>query len=310
MDNKAFVKAIVAGNNPGSLRGGRLDFSAVKEPFRLPENLRCHTLILKGTRVSTLPAGLHVDFKVDASDCAELSALPSGLKASVLLLRNCRRLSALPENLETDYLTIENCENLAHWPESAKVHVGNVNARNCRALERLPQTLGPVTSLDLAGCERIKEIPPGVQVRSWIDVAGTKIRSLPESLSKVHLRWRGVAINAQIAFFPETIDVETILTERNAELRRVLTERVGYERFLKEVRAEVLHEDTDPGGRRELLRVPLPGDEDLVCVSVRCPSTARHYLIRVPPTMKTCHQAVAWTAGFDNPDDYQPLAET
>jgi hypothetical protein len=26
--------------------------------------------------------------------------------------------------------------------------------------------------------------------------------------------------------------------------------------------------------------------------------------------MKTCRQAVAWTAGFDDPDDYRPLVET
>jgi hypothetical protein len=32
--------------------------------------------------------------------------------------------------------------------------------------------------------------------------------------------------------------------------------------------------------------------------------------VRVPPTMRNCRQAVAWTAGFDNPDDYEPIAET
>jgi hypothetical protein len=54
----------------------------------------------------------------------------------------------------------------------------------------------------------------------------------------------------------------------------------------------------------------MKGDEDLLCVSVICPSTARQYVIRVPPTMLTCRQAVAWVAGFDNPDDYRPLIET
>jgi hypothetical protein len=89
-----------------------------------------------------------------------------------------------------------------------------------------------------------------------------------------------------------------------------MIERIGFERFLKEVNARVLHEDTDPGGPRQLLQVDLTGDEPLVCVSVHCPSTGRHYLIRVPPTMTTCHQAVAWTAGFDDPADYAPVAET
>ncbi|NOK61345.1 MAG: hypothetical protein GFH27_549305n114 [Chloroflexi bacterium AL-W] len=54
----------------------------------------------------------------------------------------------------------------------------------------------------------------------------------------------------------------------------------------------------------------MTGDEDLVCVSVICPSTGRQYLIRVPPQTRTCHQAAAWIAGFDDPNAYQPIAET
>jgi hypothetical protein len=45
-------------------------------------------------------------------------------------------------------------------------------------------------------------------------------------------------------------------------------------------------------------------------MSCHCPSTGRQYIIRVPPTTPTCRHAAAWIAGFDNPDDYQPLIET
>jgi hypothetical protein len=101
-----------------------------------------------------------------------------------------------------------------------------------------------------------------------------------------------------------------VLREINIERRRVILERVGNERFIKEAQPEIVHADKDAGGERRLLRVKMDGDEDLVVVHVRCPSTAREYLIRVPPTMRTCRQAVAWTAGFDNPDDYAPVLET
>lgn len=47
-----------------------------------------------------------------------------------------------------------------------------------------------------------------------------------------------------------------------------------------------------------------------VCVSVQCPSTGRRYLIRVPPNTRTCHQAAAWIAGFDDPRKYNPIIET
>ncbi len=70
------------------------------------------------------------------------------------------------------------------------------------------------------------------------------------------------------------------------------------------------HSDADAGGKRTLLRVPLVNDEPLVCVSVFCPSTARQYLIRVPPDTLTCRQAIAWTASFENADDYRPTVET
>jgi hypothetical protein len=85
---------------------------------------------------------------------------------------------------------------------------------------------------------------------------------------------------------------------------------MGYQRFVAEAQAQTIDEDTDAGGARRLLRVPLEHDEPLVCLAVLDPSTGRQYLIRVPPGMKTCHQAAAWIAGFDNPDDYQPIAET
>jgi hypothetical protein len=74
--------------------------------------------------------------------------------------------------------------------------------------------------------------------------------------------------------------------------------------------APFTYSDTDAGGKRELLALPLPKDEPMVCVSVQCPSTGRRYLLRVPPGIQTCRQAVAWTAGFDEPDAYQPQRET
>jgi hypothetical protein len=302
--------AIEGGSCPEGARGGKLDFTGRSSLRTLPAGLRCHTLILTGTKITKLPADLQVDFKLVLNDCVDLTELPPQFSVPVLVMQNCVSVTALPEGLAVDYLDASGCTQLAHWPESAQVRIGTVRLAECASLRRLPMRLGPVTSLDLRGCRSLECIPEGVVVRSWIDLAQTQITGLPASLAKVGLRWRGVAITPQIAFFPETISVTSILEEPNAEVRRVMIERIGFERFLADANAEKLHEDTDPGGPRELLRVKLVGDEDLVCVSVRCPSTGRHYLIRVPPTMKTCHQAIAWTAGFDDPDSYRPLVET
>lgn len=98
--------------------------------------------------------------------------------------------------------------------------------------------------------------------------------------------------------------------EENQEARRLLLERMGLERFVQESRAEVLDTDQDRGGVRQLLRVRFRSGEDLVCVLVHCPSTGNRYLLRVPPQMLSCRDAVAWTAGFEHPADYQPAEET
>jgi hypothetical protein len=166
-----------------------------------------------------------------------------------------------------------------------------------------------VGQLDLRDCTALTSLPRQLEVTSWIDVGGSGITRLPRALDGVPLRWRGVGVTERIAFHPDTLTVEEILAEPNAEVRRVMLERVGFEWFFEHARAEALDQDRDSGGPRRLLRVPLPGDEPLVCLSVCCPSTGRRYVLRVPPGMKTCRQAAAWMAGLD-PDDYRPVVET
>lgn len=287
-----------------------LDLTGLKNVAALPTGIECHTLIWKDSPLTVLPPGFQVRHKLSLAGSTRLEHLPEGLSVSVLDLTGCSSLAALPENLSADFLTLDGCTALKHWPVTAKVSIGFVSARGCAALPALPSSLGPLTSLNLRDCARIERLPDGIQVRSWLDIGGTRIESLPESLAGAGLRWRGVSVTHQIAFFPETLKSADALAENNAEIRRVMIERIGFERFLAEVNARVLDDDRDPGGPRQLLRVDLEGDEPLVCVSVRCPSTDRQYLIRVPPTMTTCRQAVAWTAGFDDPDDYAPVVET
>jgi hypothetical protein len=309
-DSNEIVALITGGRAPAILKATVLDLSTLKDASKLPPVIECHTLVWKDSPLVELPPGIKVSQKLDLSGSKLLERLPAGLSAPVLVLTNCSRLTALPANLRADFLTVDGCTTLKDWPESAKVSIGMVSARGCTSLRTLPATLGPLTSLNLRDCAQVREIPSGIQVRSWIDIGGTRVDRLPGSLEGVGLRWRGVAVTPQIAFFPDTLNASDALKEPNAEVRRVMIERIGFERFLRESKARVLHSDTDPGGPRELLQVDLAGDEPLVCVSVRCPSTGRHYLIRVPPTMRTCHEAVAWTAGFDNPVDYAPVLET
>jgi hypothetical protein len=108
-------------------------------------------------------------------------------------------------------------------------------------------------------------------------------------------------------FHPERLAPLDVLREPNAELRRVMMERLGPELVLTAVGAQARDADTDAGGPRRLVYVPELNHTYLSC---HCPSTGRAYLLRVPPGTRTCRHAAAWIAGFDDPDRYQPVVET
>jgi hypothetical protein len=118
-----------------------------------------------------------------------------------------------------------------------------------------------------------------------------------------------VQVSDRVAFESQLMTGQDILNTENVELRRVLIERLGYERFLQQVGGVIRDADRDAGGDRQLICVAFEDDEPLMVLRVTCPSTGHIHILRVPPDMRSCHQAAAWVAGFDNPDDYQPLIE-
>jgi len=134
--------------------------------------------------------------------------------------------------------------------------------------------------------------------------------------------WHGLRLeNTDIITRPESITVDQIQQETNAEIRRVLLERHGTERFIRDSGAIPVHADTCGS----LYRIELPDDEPLVLVKllngtpeaergdglIQAPdgSWRKQYWLRVPPTIKTARAAVAWTFGM-RPTEYRPAIET
>jgi hypothetical protein len=296
-------------NLPEGLRVRHLEIRGCPRLTTLPTGLHCYEISALESSLIALPDDLQVEFRLDLRDSQRLTRLPMNLRVGSLVLRGCTALEQLPERLDVCFLDVQGCRGMRRWPRRAMVRHGHLNLGGT-GFSELPPGVRQIAQLDLRDCPAITALPEGLQVHSWLDVGGSGIRHLPETLQDVPLRWRGVAVSARIAFHPETLTVEEILAETNAEVRRVMLERVGFEWFFQHARAEVLDQDRDPGGERRLLRIELPQDEPLVCLSVFCPSTSRRYVLRVPPTMATCRQAAAWMAGFDDPDDYRPLIET
>jgi hypothetical protein len=301
---------IRAGGGIGPMRvSGRLDLKDMRVE-RLPSGLRCYDLDASGSRLQELPEDLQVESRLILDNCPRLKSLPVGLTAGSISLRNCQALEALPEGLSVWFLDLTGCSQFTTWPRNGTIHNGSLILRNCVSVTSLPRWVGRLAQLDLAGCVGILEIPEGISVSSWVDVGASGITSLPNSLLGATLRWRGVRIDERIAFHPEQLSVAEALAEKNAEKRRVIIERMGYARFAAESNAKVLDRDKDAGGKRELLRMELKEDEPLVILSCLCPSTGRQYFLRVPPGTKSCHQAAAWIAGFDDPSQYRPAIET
>ena len=122
--------------------------------------------------------------------------------------------------------------------------------------------------------------------------------------------WHGVGIAGAIIVRPETITVAQIQHEANVEVRRVLLERYGFDRYVTDSGALPIHAD-DTG---TLYRCELDGDEPLAVVAVlnstpEPDGSRKRYVLRVPPDMTEARQAVAWTFG-QKADEYQPALET
>ncbi|HZL88904.1 MAG TPA: hypothetical protein VFB96_11065 [Pirellulaceae bacterium] len=294
---------------PPNLTASTINVTNCRRLRRLPAGLSCQRLLIGGTAVEWLPPDLEVSQRIDASDCRSLRKLPA-LRVHDLDLRGCTALEELPDNLQVCRLDISNCPRVNEIPARAARSIEHLTARGCTSLVVLPPQLTNLEHLDVSGCTNLEILPDGMKARSWIDLAGTSVRQIPWSLRSVRILWHGVPVSDRIVFDPESITLREILTEPNLELRRVLIDRVGMEWFVANSRAEVIDRDRDRGGERELLRIRFDGGEDLLCVAVHCPSTGRRYILRVPPDMRTCRHAVAWTAGIQNPAEYQPAVET
>ncbi|MFD7285380.1 DUF6745 domain-containing protein [Streptomyces sp. NPDC059863] len=122
--------------------------------------------------------------------------------------------------------------------------------------------------------------------------------------------WRGMPVPAEFLTGLTSLTPERIRTEANAELRRVMLEYYGYDRYLNESGARPVHRD-ETG---VLWRIALDGDEDVAMVEVvnstpEPDGTYRTYWLRVPPSVSTAKAGVAWTFGVEE-EVYAPVRQT
>jgi hypothetical protein len=150
--------------------------------------------------------------------------------------------------------------------------------------------------------------------------------------SELH-HWHGVRVPKHVIEAPQTITMKEIDAEPNSEIRRVMTTRYGYARYIKDSGAEVVHslpENYFVRGLQgaKLYRKARKDDSDVVMIAVKNSTpepdgSIKDYMLRVDPraygglASRDCHAAMASTwrnkdgsLYFAKPLDYRPAVES
>jgi len=91
-------------------------------------------------------------------------------------------------------------------------------------------------------------------------------------------------------FHPSQWQSQWLLTEENAELRRVLIQGIGYDRILQELSAKQI----DSWQEYALLQIDNADVEPICLLKMTCPSTGFIHALRVPPNLTSARQAIRW----------------
>ena len=123
---------------------------------------------------------------------------------------------------------------------------------------------------------------------------------------------RGISVPKALADAkPEEIDVYRVVSEKNAQLRAVLIEKIGINRIINELKGEILDEVTINDFSLINIRLAqeddqkFAGDKTINLLKVKCPSTQAYYTLRVPPGIKDVNTARQWTFGVDIDQEFK-----
>ena len=94
---------------------------------------------------------------------------------------------------------------------------------------------------------------------------------------------------------------EWLLSEKNAEVRKVLIEKIGYDRICQELQTLEL----DAWREYTLLRIDARADiERMHLLKMTCPSTGHIHALRVPPNLTSARAAIRWTNWDVDPEAF------
>ncbi|MFX0033849.1 MAG: DUF6745 domain-containing protein [Candidatus Hodarchaeota archaeon] len=109
-------------------------------------------------------------------------------------------------------------------------------------------------------------------------------------------------------FGEEPPSAREILNLKNTEIKSHFLNDYGQgiKRFLKDLNAIIVHTE----GTYTLIRIIVERHgEPLTYIIVKDVSSRKYYILRVPPDIRTCKEALAWTFGL-SPEEYNPTKES
>lgn len=127
---------------------------------------------------------------------------------------------------------------------------------------------------------------PAIQFADGFSVYAYHGVTLPEKYGKLH---------------PNQWEAKWLLEEKNAELRRVLIQGIGYSRICQELQAQEL----DNWQEYTLLKIDNDVDvESIYVLKMTCPSTGYIHALRVPPDINSAREAICWVNWGTDPEEF------
>ncbi|MBD1903832.1 leucine-rich repeat domain-containing protein [Trichocoleus sp. DQ-A3] len=277
---------------------------------------------------------LSVSISQLASLPAEIGQLHSLTK---LLVHHCNQLASLPAEVGQLHSLTElylNYNQLISLPaEIGQLHSLRELALSFNQLTSLPAEIGQLHSLTHLNLSynQMTSLPAGIgQLHSLTELYlnGNQLTSLPAEIGKLYsltnldlsdnfiqdLSLLANHPNPQLTvycfgvFLPRRYwthlsqwQAEWLLTEPNAEVRRVLIQQIGYERICQKLAAQAM----DTWREYTLLRIDADIDvEPIHVLKMTCPSTGHLHVLRVPPTLTSAREAICWVNWDVDPEAF------
>ena len=238
------------------------------------------------------------------------------------------QLSSLPENIgrlsKLTYLDLRNNE-LTTLPESICNLSGLITLDlDYNKISSLPDNIGNLTSLEklhLNG-NQLTYLPESIRnltSLTYIDITGNpldedlsvlQILSNLPNLESVYFRGVQLPRRYWLNNFSDW-KPEWLLDEEDVEIKRILTQEVGYEKICKELNAKKI-DDWKEYILLVIDNIDRVYDEDInaevlkpmVLLKRTCPSTGHIQILQVPPEMTSAEAAITWVNHGIHPDDF------